>query len=85
MAAMWGHRRPTRARPGPPLPSSRHSPVRRRTPSSPPPSSPVDAGLVSEEASFLEHRAALEATVLAPTEQEELVLELRAGVLRRTF
>jgi hypothetical protein len=39
-------------------------------------------GPVSEEASFLEHRAALDATVLAPSEREELVLELHAGVLR---
>lgn len=37
---------------------------------------------VGEEASFLEHRAALDATVLAPVEGEELVLELHAGVLR---
>ncbi len=43
-----------------------------------------DHGLVTEEASFLEHRAALDATVLAPTSGEEVVLELRAGVLRRS-
>jgi len=42
-----------------------------------------DASPVSEEASFLEHRAALEATVLAPTAHGELVLELDSGVLRR--
>jgi len=45
----------------------------------------LDDCLVSEEASFLEHRAALEATVLAPTARDELVLELVAGVLRRSL
>ncbi len=44
----------------------------------------LDASLVTEEASFLEHRAALDATVLAPASGDELVLELRAGVLRRS-
>ena len=41
-----------------------------------------DAQPVTEEASFLEHRAALEATVLAPVAGDEVVLELHAGVLR---
>ena len=39
---------------------------------------------MTEEASFLEHRAALEATLFAPNDRDELVLELHAGVLRRT-
>jgi hypothetical protein len=37
---------------------------------------------VTEEAIFLEHRAALDATVLASRDGEELVFELDAGVLR---
>lgn len=41
-----------------------------------------DSGPLSEEATFLEHRAALEATVLASA-RDELVLELDSGVLRR--
>jgi hypothetical protein len=42
----------------------------------------LDTRPVTEEASFLEHRAALDATVFAGQGGDELVFELEAGRLR---
>jgi hypothetical protein len=43
----------------------------------------LDDRPVSEEASFLEHRAALDATLFAACGPKEFVFELEAGRLRR--